>query len=70
VKHLECRRIFSEKIGTRIKIRPELQNAIQLARDIKGAAPDQTVVLTVHERKRPARNAAELMTGTCGTTKP
>ena len=50
------------KISTRIKIRPELQNAIQLARDIKEAAPDQTVILTVHEMKRLARNAAELMT--------
>jgi hypothetical protein len=39
LKHVECPRIFSEKIGTRIKIRPELQNAIRLARDINGAAP-------------------------------
>ena len=52
LKHVECPKIFSEKIGTRIKICPELQNAIRLARDIKGAAPDQTVVLTVHEMKR------------------
>jgi Resolvase, N terminal domain len=62
LQHAECRRIFSEKISTRIRIRPELQNAIQLVRDIKGAAPDQTVILTVHEIKRLARNAAELMT--------
>lgn len=58
----DCKRIFSEKISTRIKVRPELEAAFQLARDIKQAAPDQAVVFTVHELKRLARNAAELMT--------
>ncbi|ORT49009.1 recombinase family protein [Frankia sp. KB5] len=57
-----CKRIFSEKISTRIKVRPELEGALRLARDIKQAAPDQPVILTVHELKRLARNAAELMT--------
>jgi hypothetical protein len=38
--------------------RPELVKA----HDIKEAAPDQEVILTVHELKRLARNAAELMT--------
>lgn len=57
-----CTRVFSEKISTRIKIRPELEKALTLAREIKTAAPDQPVVLTVHELKRLARNAAELMT--------
>ncbi len=57
----QCRRVFSEKISTRIKRRPELEKALQLATDIKEAAPDQSVVLTVHEMKRLARNAAELM---------
>ncbi|MFV2199015.1 recombinase family protein [Nocardiopsis sp. LOL_012] len=56
-----CKRIFSEKISTRVKVRPELEAALALARDIKQAAPDQVVVLTVHELKRLARNAAELM---------
>ena len=58
----QCKRIFSEKISTRIKVRPELERALTLARDIKEAAPDQPVILTVHELKRLARNAAELMT--------
>jgi DNA invertase Pin-like site-specific DNA recombinase len=58
----QCKRIFSEKISTRIKVRPELENALKLARDIKEAVPDQPVILTVHELKRLARNAAELMT--------
>ncbi|MFE5518380.1 recombinase family protein [Streptomyces virginiae] len=57
-----CKRIFSEKISTRIKTRPELEKALKLAYDIKEASPDQEVVLTVHELKRLARNAAELMT--------
>ncbi|HEX6405221.1 MAG TPA: recombinase family protein [Pseudonocardiaceae bacterium] len=52
---------FSEKISTRIKIRPELEKALTLAHEIKTAAPDQPVILTVHEMKRLARNAAELM---------
>jgi DNA invertase Pin-like site-specific DNA recombinase len=56
-----CTRIFSEKISTRIKVRPELDAALGLCRDIKSAAPGQTVIFTVHELKRPARNAAELM---------
>jgi hypothetical protein len=56
-----CTRVFSEKISTRIKIRPELEKALTLAHEIKTAAPDQPVILTVHEMKRLARNAAELM---------
>jgi DNA invertase Pin-like site-specific DNA recombinase len=56
-----CTRVFSEKINTRIKIRPELEKALPLAHEIKTAAPDQPVILTVHELKRLARNAAELM---------
>ncbi|MFI8244422.1 recombinase family protein [Streptomyces sp. NPDC085866] len=57
-----CNRILSEKISTRVKTRPELEKALKLAYDIKEAAPDQEVILTVHELKRLARNAAELMT--------
>ncbi|WP_329086447.1 MULTISPECIES: recombinase family protein [unclassified Streptosporangium] len=56
-----CSRIFSEKISTRIKVRPEFETALKLCTDIKGAAPDQAVILVVHEMKRLARNAAELM---------
>ena len=56
-----CTRVFSEKISSRIKVRPELDKALALAREIKQAAPGQPVTLTVHEMKRLARNAAELM---------
>ncbi|WP_440102468.1 recombinase family protein [Streptosporangium sp. H16] len=57
-----CSRIFSEKISTRIKVRPEFETALKLCTDIKSAAPGQAVILVVHEMKRLARNAAELMT--------
>ncbi|MEE1805163.1 recombinase family protein [Streptomyces sp. BE133] len=50
-----CKRIFSEKISTRVKVRPELEKALKLAYDIKKAAPHQEVVLTVHELKRLGR---------------
>lgn len=57
-----CTRVFSEKVSTRVKVRPELENALHLAREIKTAAPAQQVIVTVHELKRLARNAAELLT--------
>jgi DNA invertase Pin-like site-specific DNA recombinase len=62
LERADFKRIFSEKISTRIKVRPELEAALQLAREIKHATGDQVVILTVHEMKRLARNAAELMT--------
>ncbi|MFC5664347.1 recombinase family protein [Kitasatospora misakiensis] len=56
-----CHKIFQEQISTRVKHRPEMAAALKLALDFKEAAPDQVVILTVHEMKRLARNAAELM---------
>jgi hypothetical protein len=44
-----------------VRVRPEPENALALAREIKQAAGDQVVILTVAEMKRLARNAAELM---------
>ncbi|WP_344547150.1 recombinase family protein [Actinomadura fulvescens] len=38
-----CTRVFSEKISTRVKVRPELAAALALCRDIRSAAPGQTV---------------------------
>lgn len=49
----KCTRVFSEKISTRVKIRPELEKALTLAHKIKNAAPDQPVILTVHEMQTP-----------------
>ncbi|WHM37470.1 recombinase family protein [Streptomyces sp. BPTC-684] len=58
----ECTKVFSEKISTRVKTRPEFEAALTLARDIKAASPHQPVILTVVEMKRLARGAVELMT--------
>jgi DNA invertase Pin-like site-specific DNA recombinase len=61
LERVHCTRVFSEKISSRVKVRPELEKALTLAHDIKQAAAEQPVILTVHELKRLARNAAELM---------
>ncbi|MGW5682817.1 recombinase family protein [Nonomuraea sp. NPDC003754] len=57
-----CDPVFSERISTRIKVRPEFAKAQQYARTIKQAVPHQRVILTVHEMKRLGRGAAELLT--------
>ncbi|MER5321243.1 recombinase family protein [Streptosporangium roseum] len=57
-----CEPIFSEKISTRIKTRPEFTKAMDYARTIKQAVPHQRVIFTVHEMKRLGRGAAELLT--------
>lgn len=44
------------------RTRAELRRGPAPRPDMKEAAPDQEVILTVHELKRLARNAAELMT--------
>jgi DNA invertase Pin-like site-specific DNA recombinase len=53
-----CNRVFSEKISTRIKVRPQLEAAIALAREFKSVG--QHVTIVVHELKRLGRGAAEL----------
>ncbi|MFE3186445.1 recombinase family protein [Streptomyces violascens] len=58
----DCHKVFCERISTRIKVRPELEAALKLAHQFKEAALEATVIFTVHELKRLARNAAELMT--------
>jgi DNA invertase Pin-like site-specific DNA recombinase len=62
LRRAECHKVFSEQISTRVKVRPELEKALALAHQFKEAAPETPVILTVHELKRLARNAAELMT--------
>ncbi|GAA1001236.1 recombinase family protein [Streptomyces rhizosphaericus] len=61
LRRAECHKIFHEQISTRVKVRPELEKALALAHQFKEAAPETPVILTVHELKRLARNAAELM---------
>ncbi|MEU2979914.1 recombinase family protein [Streptomyces hirsutus] len=58
----ECHKVFKEQISTRVKVRPELEVALALARQFKEAAPETPAIFTVHELMRLARNAAELMT--------
>jgi DNA invertase Pin-like site-specific DNA recombinase len=53
-------KIFSEKISTRVKVRPQFEKALGLAREIKAHAPHCRVILTVYEMKRLGRDAAEL----------
>ncbi|MFD9069804.1 recombinase family protein [Streptomyces lasiicapitis] len=55
-------KVYKEQISTRVKVRPELEKALALAHQFKGAAPETPIIFTVHELKRLARNAAELMT--------
>jgi hypothetical protein len=53
-------KIFSEKISTRIKVRPAFEQALKTAREIKAHAPHCRGILTVFEMKRLGRDAAEL----------
>lgn len=53
-------KIFSEKISTRVRVRPQFEAALTLAREIKAHAPHCRVLFTVYEMKRLGRDAAEL----------
>ncbi|MEV0633123.1 recombinase family protein [Nonomuraea wenchangensis] len=53
-------KIFSEKISTRVRVRPQFEAALSLARQIKAHAPHCRVIFTVYEMKRLGRDAAEL----------
>ncbi|MFJ2259782.1 recombinase family protein [Streptomyces sp. NPDC087844] len=53
-------KIFSEKISTRVRVRPQFEAALRTAREIKPHAPHCRVIFTVHEMKRLGRDAAEL----------
>lgn len=53
-------KVFAEKISTRLRVRPQFEAALALARQIKAHAPHCRVILTVYEMKRLGRDAAEL----------
>ncbi|WP_405796459.1 recombinase family protein [Streptomyces sp. NBC_01506] len=53
-------KVFSEKISTGIRVRPQFEAALAAAREIKAHAPHCRVILTVHEMKRLGHDAAEL----------
>ncbi|MFE5735597.1 recombinase family protein [Streptomyces celluloflavus] len=63
----ERHKVFKEQISPWFKVRPELAKALAPAHQLKEATSETPVILTVHELKRLARNAAELMkTSRCG----
>ncbi|QKV90468.1 recombinase family protein [Streptomyces sp. NA02950] len=53
-------KVFSEKISTRVRARPQFDQALRTARKIKAHAPHCRVIVTVYEMKRLGRDAAEL----------
>jgi DNA invertase Pin-like site-specific DNA recombinase len=53
-------KIFSEKISTRVWVRPQFEAALAFARQIKAHAPHCRVILIVYEMKRLGRDAPEL----------
>ncbi|MEU6539629.1 recombinase family protein [Streptomyces sp. NPDC047000] len=53
-------KIFSEKISTRVRVRPKFEEALRTAREVEARAPHYRVVFTVYEMKRLGRDAAEL----------
>ncbi|MFT9474603.1 recombinase family protein [Streptomyces sp. 11-1-2] len=60
-KHgIERDKVFSEKISTRVRVRPQFEAALALARQIKAHAPHCRVIFTVYEMKRLGCDAAEL----------
>ncbi|MFJ9968758.1 recombinase family protein [Streptomyces avermitilis] len=52
--------VFSEKISTRVRVRPKFEEALRTAREIKAHAPHCQVIFTVYEMKRLGRDAADL----------
>ncbi|GAA4584768.1 hypothetical protein GCM10023194_25520 [Planotetraspora phitsanulokensis] len=53
-------KVFSEKISTRVRVRPQFEAALAPARQIEAHAPHCRVIFTVYEMKRLGRDAAEL----------
>lgn len=53
-------KIFSEKVSTRVRVRPRFEAALEMCRQIKAHAPHCRVILTVYEMKRLGRDSAEL----------
>ncbi|MER6399339.1 recombinase family protein [Kitasatospora sp. NPDC001603] len=60
-------KIFSEKVSSRVRVRPQFEAALTVAREIKAHAPHCRVLFTVYEMKRLGRDAAEL---TARSTRP
>ncbi|MFG2111961.1 recombinase family protein [Streptomyces sp. NPDC048718] len=59
-KNIPRDKLFSEKISTRVRVRPRFEAALTAAREIKVHTPHCRVIFTVHEMRRLGRDAAEL----------
>ncbi|MFD9537360.1 recombinase family protein [Streptomyces sp. NPDC060010] len=59
-KRIPRDKIFSEKISTRVRVRPQFEAALTAVWNIKAHAPHCRVIFTVYEMKRLGRDAAEL----------
>lgn len=57
---IDREKIFTEKVSTRVRVRPRFEAALELCRQIKAHAPHCRVILTVNEMKRLGRDSAEL----------
>ncbi|MFF9756868.1 recombinase family protein [Streptomyces sp. NPDC014344] len=53
-------KIFSEKVSTRVRVRPKFEEALRTAREGKAHAPHCRVIFTVYEMKRLGRDDAGL----------
>ena len=53
-------KIFTEKVSSRVRVRPRFEAALEACRQIKAHAPHCRVILTVYEMKRLGRDSAEL----------
>jgi DNA invertase Pin-like site-specific DNA recombinase len=58
----ECHKVFKEQISTRVKGPARTGEGARPGPPVQGGRPETPVILAVHELKRLARNAAELMT--------
>ncbi|WP_051393625.1 recombinase family protein [Glycomyces arizonensis] len=56
-----CAKVFSEKISTRVKKRPQFIAARTYAEELKAIMPKAQILFTVHEMKRLGRGAGELI---------
>lgn len=54
--------MFHEKVSTRVKVWPEYEKAVAMARRFKRLHPDVQVVLSVHEFRRLGRGTDLLVT--------
>ncbi|WP_199783049.1 recombinase family protein [Streptomyces alboniger] len=55
----ECHKVFQEQISTCVKVRPELEKALALARQFREAAPETPVIFERNYIRRPRATTAD-----------